>query len=204
MWINTPIGFFSIVQDPGDHHSGVLTVHAGVRSDLASLQQRYLPGLGPIQESRDSDYRFRAVAPRAEVSAALARMVDELDYSHFKSEAGQRMGRDKQVIVVVGCEGGSVTLYGIQSPDGWQFRAETNEAALLDDEVMPTLQVRPWVATWRSALKQLDSYPWPELYPVEVHPDFRIRVFRALQARHKKDLSINWDRWDRVLKTHAK
>lgn len=104
----------------------------------------------------------------------------------------------KQVIVEVGAEGGSLTLYGIQSPDGWQFRAETNEAAL-DDGDTPDLPARPWVATWRSALKQLDAYPWTQLYPLKVHPEFSDRVFKALQTRKKKGLAIDWDQWGHVL-----
>lgn len=105
----------------------------------------------------------------------------------------------KQVIVKVGCEGGSFTLYGIQSPNGWQFRAETNEAVLIDDEDMSEPAERPWVKTWRSALKQLDAYPWTQLCPVTVHPEFRQRVFKALQTRNKKGLSIDWWQWGDAL-----
>lgn len=105
----------------------------------------------------------------------------------------------KQAIVKVGGEGGSLTLYGIQSTDGWQFRVETDEAALLDDEDMPNLPQRPWVATWRSALKQLDAYPWTRLHAVTVHPEFRDRVFKALQGRKKKGLVVDWEQWGDVL-----
>lgn len=98
MWLVTPIGFFSIVQKPGDKKNGTLTVRSRVRSDLAALQQHYLPGLGPIQESHDTDYRFRAVAPRSEVSAAMARMVDGLDYSNFKSEVAKKQGHKRQPV----------------------------------------------------------------------------------------------------------
>lgn len=61
MWLINPIGFFSIVQKPEDKRRGTLTVRARVRGDLVALRQHYLPGLGPVQESQDSDYRFRAV-----------------------------------------------------------------------------------------------------------------------------------------------
>ena len=105
----------------------------------------------------------------------------------------------KQVILMVGSEGGSLTLYGIQSPEGWQFKVETSEAALVDDEDVPDIPERPWVATWRSALKQLDAYPWMQLYPLEVHPLFSDKVAKALQARQKKDLVIDWDQWNHVL-----
>lgn len=95
MWLVTPIGFFSIVQKSGDKQNGRLTVRSRVRSDLAALKQHYLPGLGAIQESHDTDYRFRAVAPRAEVSAAMARMVDSLDYGNFKSEVAKKQGHKR-------------------------------------------------------------------------------------------------------------
>lgn len=92
MWLITSIGFFSVVQKPGDKQNGTLTVRSRVRCDLAGLKQHYLPGLGPIQESLDTDYRFRAVAPRAEVSAAMARMIEDLDYGNFKSEVAKKQG----------------------------------------------------------------------------------------------------------------
>lgn len=493
MWLITPIGFFSVVEKPGDKQAGTLTVRSRVRGDLVALKENYLPTLGPIQESSNTDYRFRAVAPRADVSAAMARLVDTLDYSNFKSEVAKKQGqpraslyhqvwdvlyhlqsdaafaekepvadsyggvvvsggrkvllreptkqhggyawtfakteakpdesprdaavravrektgydadirislrgafkgsssstcyyvmdarhppakpnwqttalrwvnfdeardlirqspnaegrdRDlaildaaeiasgligdrehpsvqpedwpdlkpmpdrhtvlypklwfnpeemvrirrgfyptnmnekwflyftgdrlrihrswtgilifdvgfaldpkggayvtdvvvnrenreysntdddedlklleeiiryyllepltedvvpelgKEIIVEVGSDGGSLTLYGIQSPGGWKFKVETSEAALVDDEDMPDAPERPWVATWRSALKQLDGYPWTQLYPLVVHPVFSDKVAKALQARQKKGLVIDWDQWNPVL-----
>ena len=92
MWLITPIGFFSIVRKPGDKETNTLTVRARVKGDLAALKQHWLPSLGPITESRHTDYRFRAQAPRAEVAAAMARMVEAIDYGNFKSEVGKRQG----------------------------------------------------------------------------------------------------------------
>jgi len=70
-------------------------VRSRVRCDLTVLKQHFLPSLGPIQESHDTDYRFRAVAPQSDVSAAMARMVDGLDYSNFKSEVGKKQGHKR-------------------------------------------------------------------------------------------------------------
>jgi ADP-ribose pyrophosphatase YjhB (NUDIX family) len=92
MWLITPFGFFSIVQKPGDRQAGTLTVRARLRSDLAALGEHVLPSLGVIEESTDTDYRFRATAPRAEVSAAMVRLVDGLDYDNFKAEVAKRQG----------------------------------------------------------------------------------------------------------------
>lgn len=52
MWIITPLGFFSIVQKPGDVPTGTLTIRARVRSDLEALKAAVLPGLGKITESK--------------------------------------------------------------------------------------------------------------------------------------------------------
>lgn len=95
MWLITPIGFFSVVQKAEDKQRDTLTVRSRVRGDLAALKQHYLPGLGPIQESHDSDYRFRAVAPRDDVSAAMSRLVESLDYSNFKSEVAKKQGHKR-------------------------------------------------------------------------------------------------------------
>lgn len=92
MWLITPIGFFSIVQKPTDKARDTLTVRARVRSDLEALRDTCLPSLGEIKESPNNDYRFRAVAPRANVSAAAADLIAGLDYSNFKSEVARRQG----------------------------------------------------------------------------------------------------------------
>lgn len=95
MWLITPVGFFSIVQKPADKPADTLTVRARVRSDLAALKAQYLPGLGPIKESSHTDYRFRATAPRAEVAAAMAQLVQTLDYDNFKNAVARRQGYER-------------------------------------------------------------------------------------------------------------
>ena len=92
MWLITPVGFFSIVQKPTDQNAGTLTVRARVRGDLDALREHFLPGLGDVHESSSNDYRFRAVAPRGEVAAALSSMIQTLDYSNFKSEVARVQG----------------------------------------------------------------------------------------------------------------
>lgn len=95
MWLLTPSGFFSIVQKPEDVKRGTLTVRARVRSDLESLKQSCLPGMGDIQESISNDYRFRTIAPRSEVAAAVAAMVEQLDYSNFKNQVEKQQGQPR-------------------------------------------------------------------------------------------------------------
>lgn len=92
MWLMTPVGFFSVVRKPTDLEFDTLTVRARVRSDLEGLKARYLPELSAIQDSRVNDYRFRAVAPKVAVARAVARLVQDLDYSNFKDEVHRQQG----------------------------------------------------------------------------------------------------------------
>lgn len=92
MWIITPLGFFSIVQKPGDAAAGTLTVRSRVRSDLDALKATVLPGLGAISESKSTDYRFRATAACSLVEAAMAKLAAQLDYSNFKNQVAKVQG----------------------------------------------------------------------------------------------------------------
>lgn len=92
MWLITPVGFFSIVQKPSDRAADTLTVRARVRGDLEALRDQFLPGLGRIEESKNNDYRFRAVASRSEVAAAMASLINQLDYQNFKGQVAKVQG----------------------------------------------------------------------------------------------------------------
>jgi ADP-ribose pyrophosphatase YjhB (NUDIX family) len=93
MWLITPQGFFSVVQKPSDAAAGMLTVRARVGADLDALRQTVLPQLGPTTEGEGTDYRYRARAPRGAVAAAFSAMVEQLDYSNFKSAVAKRQGQ---------------------------------------------------------------------------------------------------------------
>ncbi len=89
MWLNAPIGFFSVVQKPGDAH---LTVRARIAEDLDRLRAQYLPELGPTVATPKADYQYRATAPHAAVGQALERLALALHYANFKSEVATRQG----------------------------------------------------------------------------------------------------------------
>ena len=88
----TTFGFFSIVQKPEDVKTGTLTIRARVGSDIDALRADYLPVLGPTQESIDSDYRYRARAPKASVITAMANITEDIDYSNFKNAVASQQG----------------------------------------------------------------------------------------------------------------
>ena len=48
MWLVTPIGFFSIVQKPGDEKADTLTIRSRAKGDLHVLRLHNLPSLGEV------------------------------------------------------------------------------------------------------------------------------------------------------------
>ncbi len=111
MWLITDIGFFSIVQKPGDAQKGLLTVRSRVRGDLEALIERHLPIVGPIEETSHTDYRFRAKARQADVTAAMARLAAAIDYPNFKSRVAKTQGPDRADVY----HGVWDVLYGLQA-----------------------------------------------------------------------------------------
>ncbi|QHE84733.1 hypothetical protein [Hydrogenophaga sp. BPS33] len=98
MWLITPVGFFSVVRKPTDIKNKTLTVRARVRTDLEALKAQFLPELGAIQESAVNDYKFRGVAPQAAVAQAMARLVENMDYSNFKDEVAKQQGQPRSAL----------------------------------------------------------------------------------------------------------
>ena len=119
MWLITPTGFYSIVEKPPDSRTDKLTIRARVKSDLIALRQEFLPSLGKVRESMDTDYRYRATAPREEVGQALSRMVSRLNYANFKSEVAVRQGLDRAHVYHDVWE----VLHGMQDDPRFELRA---------------------------------------------------------------------------------
>ncbi len=90
MWIMTTIGFFSIVQKPEDKCDNKLTIRSRVKSDLIALRDQYLQNLGPIIAHSGTDYQYRASASRDDISAALQKLTQDIDYDNFKNAVASR------------------------------------------------------------------------------------------------------------------
>jgi hypothetical protein len=99
-----------------------------------------------------------------------------------------------EIIVEVGGEGGSVTLYGIRMNDGWVFsRKSIDQSAAFIGESWERLESQT-VASWSEALELLDSYPWHRLFPLQVHPDFRSQVLDVVKTRYEGVENSVWNR----------
>jgi hypothetical protein len=126
-----------------------------------------------------------------------------------------------EVIARIGAEGGDLTLIGQKTEGAWRFRLQTHDcsAALLDEDDAAGLPTgatpSPWVNTWADAVALLDRYPWAELFPLAVHPEFREQVWTEVKRRiddhlpkvvHEEENESDWaddaqrtrDRWRRL------
>jgi hypothetical protein len=94
-----------------------------------------------------------------------------------------------EVIVGIGAEGGSITLFGHRDANlDWHFARGVNDQTptFLTDEdgARPGIQhTSDWVNSWPEAVALLDRYPWALLSGLEVHPEFRERVWTEVNRR---------------------
>ena len=86
-----------------------------------------------------------------------------------------------ELIVWVRGERGSFALYGLRTKTGWLFSLDVIDSGAASlDEAPSDGKV---VSSWSDALNLLDSYPWRQSWPEMVHPEFRVDVLKAVQAR---------------------
>lgn len=90
MWLFTRLGFFSVVANRDN--PGYLLVRARMPGDLEALKSRHLPELGPIAETPERDYRFRASVGNKPFAAAVGRIAEDITYTNFKNEVKHVQG----------------------------------------------------------------------------------------------------------------
>ena len=88
MWLLTPRGFFSAVEDRDD--DAKLVVRTRTFEDLDALRE-ILPHLVPIGGA-GTDYPWRAWIDRREWAYALGVMAGEIDYPNFKDAVAECQG----------------------------------------------------------------------------------------------------------------
>ena len=91
---------------------------------------------------------------------------------------------ERELILLVGAEGGGVALYGIRTDDGWRFQRNVVDQSPLmldEDEIRHDSK---FVSSWEEALALLDQYPWRQLSPIRVHREFRQHVWAVVKKRY--------------------
>lgn len=91
--------------------------------------------------------------------------------------------KNNEVIIKVGAAGGSLTLYGLRSNEGWQFSRSLIDQSLVLMDGPEIRHASNTVNTWLDALKLLDKYSWHRLCPISVHTEFRGMVMDAVLER---------------------
>jgi hypothetical protein len=96
---------------------------------------------------------------------------------------------EAEIILQVGAEGGSHSVYGTRTADGWRFhtRLVDQTPLLLDEE--PIEVESPRVAELQVALAQLARGKWRRFIPLKVHPEFRTAIWEAVNQR-AEELSL--------------
>jgi hypothetical protein len=109
-----------------------------------------------------------------------------------------------EVIVEVLAEGGSRVLYGLRQPGGWLFSLDFIEPIAVESAPKAGDIPAKVVNSISDALALLDQYPWFNLAPGMVHPDFRSDVLSAFLS-HENAASVKsryHDGWVDMCGTH--
>jgi hypothetical protein len=103
------------------------------------------------------------------------------------------------IVLAIGAEGGSLTIRREPSrSDGWCFRVSIDESTMYD---MLSEEDREGIVFSRhfdvvrsldEALRQLDAYPWVRLHPMQIHPDYRDEILRAVFDRGGLHEEARW------------
>jgi hypothetical protein len=94
MWLFTTKGFYSVVEHRDD--PDYLLIRCRVKSDLENLLD-HMPTMEMV-ETKNADYRYRAVVPRREWLATMLELGDELDYDNFKDAVKKRQGAERSSV----------------------------------------------------------------------------------------------------------
>jgi Sigma-70 factor, region 1.1 len=132
-----------------------------------------------------------AVPTAAELAAMQALPASEPPkFLVTPSPAGQPIGAPI-VVLHVGAEGGEIRLIAQELTTGWRYRYTMLDQTdlWLEEGGTEIRRQSAWVYEWNDALAAMDRYPWAELHPLAVHPQFADRVLAAALERLAKAAS---------------
>ncbi|WP_246944999.1 hypothetical protein [Bacillus pinisoli] len=105
-----------------------------------------------------------------------------------------------EVILEVGAEGGSITLFGFERNGNWYFTLKTNEGTMLDfleeeESVDNLVRNSRLVEGIEKGLALLDYYLWTQLNPRKIHKNFGEFILNEFKKRRPSDPRlIRWER----------
>jgi hypothetical protein len=170
------------------------TITIGCPEDLGyavRLAFRVMKQVYQVMDFRPSTFKENIPSGRESIRERITREIS--NNPRFKEAKPYRY----ETVVEVGAEGGTIAIVGMRHGGGWTFRRTVNDSTpeLIDEE--PIFKKSAEANTWERALRLLDKYRWQGLYPLQVHPEFRDRVWIAVQDRVARDNKkpVNLEKW---------
>ena len=118
-------------------------------------------------------------------------------------------------ILKVAAEGGSMKLLGKCPEDQWLFRLEVNEMMFDELDLCEVDDLQPdekshtqgsksytWIG-WDDVEKLLVERSFFRLYPCEVHPLFRERIWEMIQRLPERSIGRQMGCWERICCDHG-
>jgi len=162
MWLFTDRGYFSAVVHRDD--PSLLLVRARAREDLENLRP-LLPNL-TIIENGGADYRWRIIVPREEWQGVVRTLIEEMNYSNFKSAVEDRQGSERHDLYL------SVWAVMLRLQEGVRrrWRQPAGQLALANDFEVESLDFLDDDAVWPT-----NEIPAPMPFEEEAEPKRRRR-----------------------------
>lgn len=103
----------------------------------------------------------------------------------------------REIVLQVGAEGGSLTLVRYHvSGEKWQFAIIRDESTLADfleeKDKVDLFETLDSIATFEDAIALLNKYPWPNLCPLVVHPEYANRVLEIIERSCNPWAKAEW------------
>ena len=107
----------------------------------------------------------------------------------------------REIVLQAGAEGGSLTIVRYHvSGEKWQFAFIRDESTLADflgeEDQEDLFEALDSIATFEDAIALMNKYPWPNLYPLVVHPEYANRVMEIIERSGNPRAK---DRWKDIL-----
>lgn len=229
MWIQTTEGTFAVARYPEDLETGMLRLQSNNFEDLEKLIRRYSIEFNP-EICKGGAFKYFVLARESEVSLLVAKLVSDVWYQElpaaienlngiasasnyydvYKHLYGLRTSRNtenqsdkakSQTILLVGCEGGSLSV-GLVENDGVQLfvvKASDSFAGFQNGEdfhenVSPQNQINEFPEL-SEAIASLSRFKWWKLFPLEVDPRFSELFQLELLKRGIKPSIGEWGRF---------
>ena len=95
-------------------------------------------------------------------------------------------GPGREIVLQVGAEGGTLTIVRYHvSGEKWQFAFIRDESTLADflgeEDKEDLLETLDSIATFENAIALMNKYPWLDLYPLVVNPEYANEVMEIIE-----------------------